>query len=785
MSSQSTVSQDSFCGTNAKNDDLNLEKRRCVWYIKRAKTMSKQTFRLFLFISFLLASFLMEGCAVLSPVGKAVASGYDNMVAYFNTYYNAKRIFDDAEEDAKIYLLAQRGNDSTQALPADLLKKFDIVVDKCSNVLVFHRSSTSVEHALLLIGKSFYYQRQYMKAEKKFIELISQYPKGSARFEAQFWYVRTLEAEKRTAEAMKAADALLAALEQDKIEELQYECRLEIGIMEQQQNQFTGAAEQFAKARSMAGSGQEEVPPLFGLGDCAAEQGDYAGAVKFYLTIPNVCNNLYDLFRSRLDAVIAERQGGMLAQSLSLTNAMIGDFRMKDYRESIYFERGRTERALHAVPAALRDFQFVDTTSGKTALTYRDSYELGSLYEKELMDYPAALKSYLKATGSSDAGIADAARQKSRALGLYLEAWQRFLKADSLMNIRWDTAGVLRSDTSLAASPDSSRRPKSRGMIVPLSDTSHAVSPDSPGRPKSRGMIVPLSDTSHAVSPDSPGRPKPRGMIVPRSDTSLAASPDSPGKPKSREKNIPLSRDSLQAVKSVSLQEIGDVLYAEMNMPDSALTYYLKAEAICRDSTQLPRILYVLSELAGVDSAKAPLSPAEYLKKIIGQYPESPYANQARRNLGMTVLEEKEDSAKVFYERGERNIDEGKYAQALANFGAVEKRYPFSPLAPQSVYAKGWVYEYRLKNYDSVAVQYQILERKYSSSYFSRLVHKRTSQENPADSVAKQDTLKTITPIRQNPVPAIQDTIRRAPRMPRPPGIIKDSLRLQRMEEKE
>jgi tetratricopeptide (TPR) repeat protein len=634
--------------------------------------MSKQFFWLTLFISLLLLSFQMGGCAVFTPVGKAVASGYDNMVAYFNTYYDAKITFSEAEEDAKAFLLTQRDSKIAAPLPADISKKFDKVIDKCSNILAFHRNSSSADGALFLIGKSFYYQQEYAKAKKKFTELIARYPNGDAPSEAYLWSIRALEQQHQTKEAMKAAEAFLIEMEKQRNEEMQYACRLEIGIMNQQQRQFAEAAEQFSKARSLAGRDEDQIPLLFGLGDCAYAQGNYSEAAAYYLDIPKLAPDLYDLYRSRLSAAIIYRQGGMRERSLALLNEMVGDYRMKEYRGFIRLERGRTERELRLIKDALNDFILVDTTYRQTSLTYEASYEIGSLDEKILMDYPAALAAFSRATSATEGWFVDSARQKTRALSLYLDAKQRLWKVDSLLSIRWDTAAVFHTDTSAAALRDST------------------------------------------------------------------------GKKKRAENFIPPSPDSLQAVKSVSYQEIGDVLYAEMDMPDSAVSYYLKAEELCKDTVQLPRILFVLSELAHIDSVKAPLSSSEYLKSIIRQYPGSPYANQARRNLKWAIVEEKADSAKGFYEQGERFIDEGRYKQALETFSEIEKRYPLSPLAAKSIYAKGWIYEYGLKDYDGAAVQYKILERKYTSSYFARVVHGRSLEESSNGGLP--DTIKRTLP---------------------------------------
>jgi len=55
--------------------------------IKRKK---KKVILVFLIV---LTFLIIPGCAVLSPVGDFTARQYQNLVGYFNTYYNAKTAF--------------------------------------------------------------------------------------------------------------------------------------------------------------------------------------------------------------------------------------------------------------------------------------------------------------------------------------------------------------------------------------------------------------------------------------------------------------------------------------------------------------------------------------------------------------------------------------------------------------------------------------------------------------------------------------------------------------------
>ena len=95
------------------------------------------------------------------------------MISYFNGYYNARRLFYDAEDEIKTVAILTRGKEITPGqanqIPDATKQKFGQVIDKCSNILAFHSSSNLVDNALLLIGKSFFYQMQYLKAKENLL----------------------------------------------------------------------------------------------------------------------------------------------------------------------------------------------------------------------------------------------------------------------------------------------------------------------------------------------------------------------------------------------------------------------------------------------------------------------------------------------------------------------------------------------------------------------------------------------------------------------------------------
>jgi tetratricopeptide (TPR) repeat protein len=144
---------------------------------------------------FFIAS-LLPSCTIFRPVGVAISDGYENTVAYFNSYYNASNLFDEAEDEILSAEKKQRGVDGFADHridpPGSASTKLSTVIDKCSNILSFQPGSALVDDALLLIGKSYFYQAEFLKSERKFSELLSFAPSGPLALEASLWKAKAL-----------------------------------------------------------------------------------------------------------------------------------------------------------------------------------------------------------------------------------------------------------------------------------------------------------------------------------------------------------------------------------------------------------------------------------------------------------------------------------------------------------------------------------------------------------------------------------------------------------------
>ena len=64
------------------------------------------------------------------------------------------------------------------------------VIEKCSKILQYDRESSYFDDALFITGKAFYYQAEYARAQRKFLELAG-VPETEYALENKLWLAKT------------------------------------------------------------------------------------------------------------------------------------------------------------------------------------------------------------------------------------------------------------------------------------------------------------------------------------------------------------------------------------------------------------------------------------------------------------------------------------------------------------------------------------------------------------------------------------------------------------------
>jgi tetratricopeptide (TPR) repeat protein len=289
---------------------------------------------------------------------------------------------------------------------------------------------------------------------------------------------------------------------------------------------------------------------------------------------------------------------------------------------------------------------------------------------------------------------ASVARRDSVHRSDSLAAAKNPLRADRAFNARRDTSGV-HADTS-AVRADAGRAPK-------------ALQADS-SRP-----------TASAV-----------GFTTARKDSLTRA--DSLGAASAKRQRI----DSLAHLVARTKFELAGLLYLEMARSDSALVYYSDVCSLTNDSSLAARSYFTMAEiLTSRDSLSKPATDSIY-RKIIDIAPQSSYAQEARKTLGLPLLREEKDSAETLYWSAERLIDGGKPKEAIRQLRTLAVAYPKSPYSPKALYTVGWLYENTLIVNDSAEIAYKELVDKFPGSTYAGTVKPKLAEITAARLEAEQ-----------------------------------------------
>ena len=649
-------------------------------------------------------AFFFNGCSIFSSAGNSISQGYENMVSYFNGYYNAKSLFNDAEDEIKTAALLARGKEvpagQANQIPGTAKLKLGQVIDKCSNILAFHSSSSLVDNALLLIGKSFFYQMEYLKAERKFAELLAEFPNSSLALEAQLWYARTEEKLGKFNDGIRLSDVTIVAAQTSRDNEIETQAHQLLGVLYRRMNETDKSIAEYEKAISVSTDDAAKGDAQISLGDIYFADGQYKKAAEVYLRIEDYTSDIYLNYYSKMQASIAYREIGEREKGLALVNAMIDNFRNKEYLAAILFERANNYAASGRRDDAINEYIIVDTSYVRTEYAIRSAYKLGLIFEKELGFYDRALKYYSEVNAATGLSIVADGSRKFTALTRYFDARHRLYTADSLLLVLSDTTRKRIRDTLNTMAVDSIHQ-----------KTAQVNSPS----------LISYIDSLKAKNP-----------VL---DTVLGKSVQI------AVQYALLSADSLRILKSIAAQELGDIFYSEVVVPDSAFYWYNQSLSWSSNPSRTPRILYILAELSRTNPEKKFPAPEEYHSRLDRDFPESVYAEEARRFLRKETSTTKTDTASEYYAQSEKQVDAKQYEKAIGTLRSIIQSFPKSPLAAKSEYAIGWIMENHLAQPESAMMQYKRVAKNYKGTMYALAASKRFVEVQQSDT-AKTDTLK-------------------------------------------
>ena len=640
--------------------------------------------------------FVFSGCSV-----------WEDFTTYFNIYYNTKDKFQEAEDaikEQRKYLLEFEQLNISGNVPQLL----NDVIEKCSKILQFHSRSSYVDNALLMLGKSFYYQKNYQKALRKFQELLVTDPESDLILENDLWIAKTQMRLKDYKDGLlqlgKVREQAIEEGENEIMEETYAEEIVHLII----QANYPAAISTINQFLDVSNNDVANAEVVYELGRIYIKINDLPNAIASFEKVSDYSPAFVIELNSKIELASALREVGENEKSLAILEEMREESKYSDSYDKIDLETGMTLYDLGRVEESVDILSKVDTTYTTTSSSGIAKFKLGEIFEYHYKNFDSASTFYIKAASSTaPPEYIKPASEKVLLFKKYQATHKNLADARKQLNYLENPDAFIRDSITFYSD---------------TLDTQEELPTIELGEGRNegdeKGLITPVKTPAQVTAKNPPVRPI-------------------------------ISIDSVHSIIVKNEYDLANLFFTELNVPDSAYYYFKNIVDNYPNSNYYSRSFYSLgtyySSIGKIEKADS------IFNFIYENYKTEPIVNAAALQLKRTLINLNYDPADELYSNAEKEYLSKKYDESVRRFYSIFMEYPKSPLAPKALYAGGWILENELKLFDSAAVFYDSINVRYPQSQFaSNIRPKLTFYKDEIDRRKKaiEDSLKQIEMIK-------------------------------------
>ena len=653
----------------------------------------------------------------------------ENFGTFFNKFYTALDDYDEAMKDYKASSIAtyNRRLDSLNIVPAispTAKEHLNKVIERCSKIIQYNKNTRFLDDAVLLIGKSYYYMGAYLQAERKFSEFLSKLTKSEFSDEALLYLGRT---KLRLGSKEEGVKILTNLLENTKDLEIKAGTAFELGINALSENNYKEAVEYIRNSINYTKEDEKKAEKQYILAKILVLHDP----TKAYKEYNNVLDNTSDFdltFYSKLNYAKSLNYIKEYAKAYSILTDL-----SKKYREYPEFKQlaeleiannlflqEKYKKAIKKSFDVIIDFQ-------NTRVSSDAYYFLAKYYEDIERDYLKALVNYKKVLEEfNDADYSTISDKRVRTLDRYFTL---------LATINDTVKGEI---PTVNAELEKYREEilKERG-IEPIKEKEGQDEGQEEGK---GGGFVNKLDALRGLN-----------QINHFDSIKILEEKDTLDNSKSSEDSLLTELTELESKEENKFNaylELAELFLYELNHIDSAV-YYLKTAIQTNDDIEREsKALYTLATLyKNTNNTK---EANEIFNQIIIDSPNSVFANESRKILGLSLIEIDSDPAEPLFKEAEQNLLTENYEKAIELLRNIPSNHPESPYLPRSIYTLGWIYEYALNDKDSAMSYYKTLKSFYPESEFASIINSKLEfweslEKSPSDSNQVLEESKIIS----------------------------------------
>ncbi|WP_138430379.1 tetratricopeptide repeat protein [Fodinibius saliphilus] len=656
----------------------------------------------------------------ITACGGTLKSSWLNFRAYYNTYYNAEQSFRVG--------LTKVQEQPVQINPEELVRihpptvqagnsNFKEAIDKSARILRKFRDSKWLDDALLLIGKSYYYRHEYYRAKQKFEELRNATDSPEMIQKAIIWKGRTLLDLQQYSNGISFLETEVSQYPQNWSVVRQGEIRTLLAQHYAMQSDWSRAEVTLSKAITYLEEKKIRGRSYFLYGQILEKLERYGEAFYAYSLVPKYFPSFEYVYWAGVKQGDVARKQANFSQALSIYAKLRRDDKNYDRIEKLNYKIARTLEMQGAISAAEKSYKELLSQNAITqTLKGKVYYRLGKIYSENYEKFNVAAAYFdSSATVGSQNEIGQnrlSAETLADAYGEYTRLRNKVEHADSLLWLGSLSAEELNSVVAelkeqkrqeIRAERENKKTEKLVNQSINTSGSNKETRSSIHGflnyqnnefiqQGKREFRIIwgnrPLADNWRRIQAlgrvDSEqntaiGSNDNRTAGSRRVSDGITVNIDLEAIPKSSE-----AQKKLKEEKATALYELGNLLFVNLGMPDSASTYFrdvIKSEV---NSDLRPQAMYSLYEIYNSEDRTDSLK--YWGNRILVEYPQSRYAYMVRSDRGNTQESFVEDSSSAMLKKEYQRLVSSKKKVVPGKLRNLALKNRSSEIAPYIYY---------------------------------------------------------------------------------------------------
>ncbi|MBN2565448.1 MAG: tetratricopeptide repeat protein [Candidatus Eisenbacteria bacterium] len=519
---------------------------------------------------------------------------------YYNTFYHARA----AAREAELLRETRTPGDPPGSTEMELL---DRVAEKCTRVLDLHPDSSWADDALLLLGKTRYYQGRFESAEEHLTLFLSRYPNSELRPEAEFLLASVLIDDGNPESAESILEGLADASSR---RDLADDALMLIGQARSMRKKYDEAAEAFTDALARFPKSDRRAEIRFLAAENYEDMGDFDAAARQYQMVTDEHGSRTLAFEARIRLARVDIESGRAEQALEVLGELERRTEETDELDRVLLLRGRALESLGRFDDAVSNYEDISASHQRSEASAESRYRIGLILRDQNELLQEATESFKKAREeaprSEVAAAATAAARDTEVLMGYLATIRQYESAPPQDSLDVSEQAPVGEGPRNPASPDTAETVETR---------TSTVRPDTAATDQAWTSTV--SQDTAAVVTDTIGLPQ---GTLPAAEETAAAPADS------------VAEQEPESKIAVARFRAAELYMFRFNDPERAVQYYQDVAEQHPDSRLAPKATLAVAWIYDRKLANPSQALISY-EAILHDYPGTEFAEAARESL--------------------------------------------------------------------------------------------------------------------------------------------------------